>query len=115
MRAFLAAKCFLLSLSLSSKVTEMKPFDGGGSANGCYACKCYGTVLETAKFFNGNFLLFVQQTQRKLEEMIEAFITKDTKSHQLLLHRGWHILVGINNGRIVKTEHDRIKHLFTYK
>lgn len=47
--------------------------------------------------------------------MIKAFITKDIKSHQLLLHWGWHILVGINDGRIVKTEDDRIKHLFTCK
>lgn len=68
--------------------------------------------------FKLKLLLLVQQTHthtKKLQEMIKAFITKDIKSHQLLLHWGWHILVGINDGRIVKTEDDRIKHLFTCK
>lgn len=55
MKAFLVPKCFLLPPSLGSKVTETKPFGGGGSANGCYACKRYGAVLETAKFLTETF------------------------------------------------------------
>lgn len=59
---------------------------------------------------------FFSTCETNIKESSKIFVAfPDSESYQLLLHRRWYILTGINNGRVVKTEHHRVKHLLTYK